>query len=212
MPLWRREIVLLIASGAFTSSRGTPLNGTLQAGDIWGLGACVDNSWLRQLAADPQQSGHAPNKQARQVFSGHYVNVLPTPLADPYLVICSSEVAQLLGLSVEECQTEGFASVFSGNVTEFPPFQSSWATPYALSIYGQEMVQNCPFGTGNGYGDGRAISLAEVCGRHEHCPWSVRAQNGRRGLGTATPIRTWKQARRTSRSTGATSDSKSLVP
>lgn len=39
---------------------------------------------------------------------------------------------------------------------------SSWASGYALSIYGQEMYQNCPFKNGNGYGDGRAISVLEV--------------------------------------------------
>lgn len=38
----------------------------------------------------------------------------------------------------------------------------SWATPYALAIYGEPQVRNCPFGTGNGYGDGRAISIGEV--------------------------------------------------
>jgi uncharacterized protein YdiU (UPF0061 family) len=38
----------------------------------------------------------------------------------------------------------------------------SWATPYALSIDGNEYYDNCPFKTGNGYGDGRAISIAEV--------------------------------------------------
>ena len=26
---------------------------------------------------------------------------------------------------------------------------------------GQRMVSNCPFGNGNGYGDGRAISVGE---------------------------------------------------
>jgi uncharacterized protein YdiU (UPF0061 family) len=36
-----------------------------------------------------------------------------------------------------------------------------WATGYALSIYGTEYNQQCPFGTGNGYGDGRAISVLE---------------------------------------------------
>ena len=36
-----------------------------------------------------------------------------------------------------------------------------WATGYALSIYGTEYNQQCPFGTGNGYGDGRAISVFE---------------------------------------------------
>lgn len=38
----------------------------------------------------------------------------------------------------------------------------SWATPYALSIMGNPQYQNCPFGNGNGYGDGRAISVGEV--------------------------------------------------
>ena len=38
----------------------------------------------------------------------------------------------------------------------------SWATPYALSIMGQPYTDNCPFGNGNGYGDGRAISIGEV--------------------------------------------------
>jgi uncharacterized protein YdiU (UPF0061 family) len=36
-----------------------------------------------------------------------------------------------------------------------------WATGYALSIYGQEYTQQCPFGTGNAYGDGRAVSVFE---------------------------------------------------
>ena len=30
-----------------------------------------------------------------------------------------------------------------------------------MSIYGTEYIQQCPFGTGNGYGDGRAISVFE---------------------------------------------------
>jgi uncharacterized protein YdiU (UPF0061 family) len=38
----------------------------------------------------------------------------------------------------------------------------TWATPYALSIMGQRMTSNCPFGNGNGYGDGRAISVGEM--------------------------------------------------
>ena len=50
---------------------------------------------------------------------------------------------------------------FSGQQDAIPGF-TSWATPYALSIYGQKMTDNCPFKTGNGYGDGRAISIAEL--------------------------------------------------
>ena len=33
----------------------------------------------------------------------------------------------------------------------------SWATSYALSIMGTRYTGNCPYGTGDGYGDGRAI-------------------------------------------------------
>ena len=38
----------------------------------------------------------------------------------------------------------------------------TWATPYALSIMGKRYTNNCPYGTGDGYGDGRAISIGEV--------------------------------------------------
>merc|ERR1719335_1594322 len=38
----------------------------------------------------------------------------------------------------------------------------AWATPYALAIMGQPHYDNCPFKNGNGYGDGRAISIGEV--------------------------------------------------
>merc|ERR1719487_2090899 len=70
-------------------------------------------------------------------------------------------MAAELGLSEACCRSEDFLRFFSGDVDVAPAFQS-WATPYALSIYGQEMYDNCPFKNGNGYGDGRACSVAEV--------------------------------------------------
>ena len=53
--------------------------------------------------------------------------------------------------------------LFAGDVDAFANTLTrvTWATPYALSIYGEDMYQNCPFGTGDGYGDGRAISIGE---------------------------------------------------
>ncbi len=58
---------------------------------------------------------------------------------------------------------EKFRRVFSGDLSaaHAPMRQVGWATGYALSIYGTEYTQQCPFGTGNGYGDGRAISVFE---------------------------------------------------
>jgi uncharacterized protein YdiU (UPF0061 family) len=51
-----------------------------------------------------------------------------------------------------------------------------WATGYALSIYGTEYTQQCPFGTGNGYGDGRAISIFE--GVFEGKRWELQLKGG----------------------------------
>jgi len=66
-----------------------------------------------------------------------------------------------LGLSEAEATSERFASFFSGDMDSVDGFLS-WATPYALSIMGSPQYQNCPFGNGNGYGDGRAVSIGEV--------------------------------------------------
>ena len=68
-----------------------------------------------------------------------------------------------MGLSSELTKDKKFCSFFSGDieVAEYPMPPFGWATGYALSIYGTEYTQQCPFGTGNGYGDGRAISVFE---------------------------------------------------
>eukprot|EP01124_Arcella_intermedia_P021847 TRINITY_DN3124_c0_g1_i1.p1 TRINITY_DN3124_c0_g1~~TRINITY_DN3124_c0_g1_i1.p1 ORF type:complete len:612 (-),score=67.58 TRINITY_DN3124_c0_g1_i1:184-2019(-) len=139
------------------------------------LATRTDFSLLTQLRADPEYEKYEPNKGSRQVRSGHYVPVEPTPLPHPYLVAYSRNMAQTLGLSDAECTSPPFAQFFSGDIRAVEGFKS-WATPYALSIYGQEMYQNCPFGTGNGYGDGRAVSVGEVVvdGRR----WEMQLKGG----------------------------------
>lgn len=120
----------------------------------------ANHSWLK-LNADPDEEKNKPNFTSREVKSGHFVRVRPHPLNDPTMVAFSEAMAKELGLSNEACNSDQFTAFFSGDMDKLPVFQS-WATPYALSIYGDEMYQNCPFGNGNGYGDGRAISIAEV--------------------------------------------------
>lgn len=133
----------------------------------------ADYSLLRCLSADPEQARHAPNKTLRQVKSGHYVEVLPTPLPSPLYVIHSPRFFRELGLSESAASEDAFMRFFTGDPTvavgdanaDGAPTQvlaSGWASGYALSIYGQEMYHNCPFKNGNGYGDGRAISVLEV--------------------------------------------------
>jgi|GEM_PF-33852 len=133
----------------------------------------ADYSLLRFLTADPEQARHAPNKTLRQVKSGHYVEVLPTPLPNPRYVIHSRSFFRELNLSDSAASEESFMQFFTGTVAAtnaaLPHVQSGgWASGYALSIYGQEMYHNCPFKNGNGYGDGRAISVLEVLLSYDH--------------------------------------------
>jgi len=134
---------------------------------------CADYSLLRLLTADPEQGEHVPNKKHRQVKSGHYVEVLPTPLPNPRYVIHSRNFFHELNLSANAASQSEFMEFFTGNPkaavdaanadTTSPGVRThGWATGYALSIYGQEFYRNCPFKNGNGYGDGRAISVLEA--------------------------------------------------
>ena len=135
-------------------------------------------SLLDGLQADPQASGDGLDHRPRQVFSGHYVPVKPTPLPDPQVVAHSQALFSELGLSDALAHDEQFRRLFSGDIsvaTE-PMRPLGWATGYALSIYGSEYIQQCPFGTGNGYGDGRAISVFEgvFSGRR----WELQLKGG----------------------------------
>ncbi len=123
----------------------------------------ADYSLMDTLNADPEATVDGDDHRARQVFSGHFVPVTPTPLAEPEYVTHSSTFFKELGFSDELALNEQFRQVFSGDlsVASEPMRQVGWATGYALSIYGEEFIRNCPFGTGNGYGDGRAISVFE---------------------------------------------------
>ena len=112
------------------------------------------------LISDPEQSKKYPNQMSREVKSGHYVKVAPTPLANPVLINYSNDLASKMNISHKLISSPDMIKYLSGDIKNITA--ESWATPYALSIYGREMVSNCPFGTGNGYGDGRAIAIGNV--------------------------------------------------
>ena len=123
----------------------------------------ADYSLMDTLNADPDATEDGDDHRPRQVFSGHFVPVKPTPIAEPEYVTHSSTFFNELGLSDELVRNAKFRQVFSGDLSAVhePMRQVGWATGYALSIYGTEYIQQCPFGTGNAYGDGRAISVFE---------------------------------------------------
>ena len=138
----------------------------------------ADYSLLDSLQADPQASADGHDHQPRQVFSGHYVPVTPTPLPAPEYLAHSSTFFNELGLSEALAHDERFRRLFCGDITAAsePMRPFGWATGYALSIYGAEYIQQCPFGTGNGYGDGRAISVFE--GVFNGRRWELQLKGG----------------------------------
>ena len=137
-------------------------------------------SLLDSLKADPQATCDGEDHMPRQVFSGHYVPVTPTPLAEPQYVAHSKTLFNELGLSDALAHNEQFCDLFSGNIkaAQAPIRSYGWATGYALSIYASEYIQQCPFGTGNGYGDGRAISVFE--GLFNGKRWEMQLKGGGR--------------------------------
>ncbi|SHG85266.1 protein adenylyltransferase SelO [Ferrimonas marina] len=129
-----------------------------------GLANLADFSLREQLTCDPDASPEGEDWQPRQVFSGHYVPVKPTPIESPVYVAHSSALFAELGLDDSLAQTPEFTRVFSGDLSQVPEpmLSTGWATGYSLSIFGTEYIQQCPFQTGNGYGDGRALSVLEL--------------------------------------------------
>jgi len=138
----------------------------------------ADCSLLTSLHPDPEATVDGNDHRARQVLSGHYVPVTPTPLPSAEVVAHSSTLFKELGLSEALVGDENFQRLFSGDmgVASGPMRPYGWATGYALSIYGAEYIQQCPFGTGNGYGDGRAISVFE--GVFQGRRWEMQLKGG----------------------------------
>jgi len=144
------------------------------------LAALADYSLMNTLNPDPQASTDGVDHDPRQVFSGHYVPVNPTPIEAPAYIAHSKTFFSELGLSDSLATSEEFMRMFSGDTSELPepmrPF--GWACGYALSIYGSEYYDQCPFKTGNGYGDGRAISIFEAVINGER--WEMQLKGGGR--------------------------------
>ena len=122
-----------------------------------------DYSFMNSLKADPQSTTDGNDYKPRSVYSGHYVPVKPKAIPEPEYISHSKKLFDELGLSSDLIKDQNFSRFFSGDISvaDYPIRPFGWATGYALSIYGTEYTQQCPFGTGNGYGDGRAISVFE---------------------------------------------------
>ena len=123
-----------------------------------------DYSFIENLNSNPDAKHNGDNKFSREVFSGHYVPVSPTAIKEPIYISHSKNFFKELGFSENLLNSDDFIKLFSGDMSNISNLKQNqgWATGYALSIYGREYYAQCPFQTGNGYGDGRAISVLEA--------------------------------------------------
>jgi uncharacterized protein YdiU (UPF0061 family) len=142
------------------------------------LATLANYSLMDTLNSDPDATQNGVDHSPRQVFSGHYVPVNPTPINAPEYVAHSKTLFSELGLCDDMAQSADFVRMFSGDTSQLPaPMRKTgWATGYALSIYGTEYIQQCPFRTGNGYGDGRAISILEAVINDQR--WEMQLKGG----------------------------------
>jgi len=144
------------------------------------LAKLANYSLMDTLECDPKATQDGVDHTPRQVFSGHYVPVNPTPIKDPFYIAHSKTFFSELGFADSLAKSEGFVKMFSGDTSNLPePMRPhGWATGYALSIYGTEYYQQCPFQTGNGYGDGRALSILEAVINGKR--WEMQLKGGGR--------------------------------
>ncbi|MFT6955567.1 MAG: hypothetical protein ACJAYC_000563 [Halieaceae bacterium] len=144
------------------------------------LAKLASYSLMDTLTGDPDAKTNGADHAPRQVFTGHYVPVNPTPIKDPEYVAHSKHLFRELGFADSMAQLDEFVRMFSGDISHVPePMRKvGWACGYALSIFGTEYNQQCPFQTGNGYGDGRAVSVLEtlISGRR----WEMQLKGGGR--------------------------------
>ncbi len=142
------------------------------------LAKCADYSFMDTLKCNPEAKEDGIDHKPRQVFTGHYVTVKPTPIKNPEYVAHSKTFFHELGFADNMAESADFMAMFSGDLSQVPePIRKvGWATGYALSIFGTEYYQQCPFQTGNGYGDGRAISVLETVINEQR--WEMQLKGG----------------------------------
>ena len=144
------------------------------------LAKLANYSFMDTLKCDPDVKVDGDDHAPREVFTGHYVLVNPTPINEPEYVAHSKNFFLELGFADSMAASTDFVRLFTGDISHVPePMRKvGWACGYALSIFGTEYTRQCPFQTGNGYGDGRAISVLEAVINDRR--WEMQLKGGGR--------------------------------
>ena len=86
------------------------------------------------------------------------MHVKSTPIKDSYLIAYSRNLAYELKISDSIMNSADMLKLLSA----VPLNSRTWVCPYALSIYGKEIYDNCKDNKDQCYGDGRCVSVAEL--------------------------------------------------
>lgn len=78
------------------------------------LANSADYSLMDTLTADPDAEASGANHTPREVCSGHYVPVTPTPIEKPEYVTHSTRFFRELGFADDLAQSADFIKLFSG--------------------------------------------------------------------------------------------------
>jgi len=116
----------------------------------------IQDTFNKELPADPIMEN-----ARRQVNGACYSHVQPREPSEPILLHVSQEMAESLGLTQTDLESQEFLNVVSGKKV------LSGTEPYAMCYGGHQ------FGSWAGQlGDGRAINLAEVV--HDDSRWALQ--------------------------------------
>ena len=84
------------------------------------LAKLANYSLIDTLNCDTDAKENGADYEPRQVFTGHYVPVNPTPIKDPEYVAHSKNFFHELGFADDMAKLADFVRMFSGDISHVP--------------------------------------------------------------------------------------------
>ena len=121
----------------------------------------ADYSLMDNLRPDPEATLDGDDRRARQVYSGHFVPLKPTAIAEPEYVSHSRTFFNELGLSDELVHMDEFRQLFSGDISVArPPMRNlGWAPLRSSRSKGRDTRRVLQARTGLGRGSSQTLDM-----------------------------------------------------
>jgi hypothetical protein len=105
------------------------------------LARLADYSLMDTLNPDPEARENGVDHEPREVFSGHYVPVNPTPIENPQYIIHSKNFFAELGFADGLAETADFVRMFSGDISLSPRWKVGGSSGYDFKNQGFTLTQ-----------------------------------------------------------------------